>query len=188
MGRFGFAALGALSLAVAACGGGGHTAGTRPAHSKRTLPVAGPLTMHVSSTAFAGGSRIPAKYTCAGKDISPPLRWSHPPVSAKELALLMIDLNAPGGPFTHWALGDIGAATRELAAGQVPSGAVAGRNSFGKIGYGGPCPPAGSVHHYVIELLALARPLGVSRGFASGALARQRPIAVGVLQGTYSRS
>jgi Raf kinase inhibitor-like YbhB/YbcL family protein len=99
----------------------------------------------------------------------------------------MIDLNAPGGPFTHWALADIGPTTRELAAGQLPSGAVAGRNSFGKVGYGGPCPPAGSPHHYVIELLALARPLGVSRGFASGALARQRPIGTGVLRGTYSR-
>jgi Raf kinase inhibitor-like YbhB/YbcL family protein len=188
MGRFGFAALVALSLAVVGCGGRGHTASTRPAHSKGGLPVAGPLTMHVSSTAFASGSRIPAKYTCTGKNISPPLRWSRPPAGAKELALVMIDLNAPGGPFTHWALADIGSVTRELAAGQVPSGAVVGRNSLGKIGYGGPCPPAGGPHHYVIELLALPRPLSVSQGFASGALARQRPVAVGVLRGTYSRS
>jgi Raf kinase inhibitor-like YbhB/YbcL family protein len=144
--------------------------------------------MHVSSTAFASGSRIPAKYTCVGKNISPPLHWSHPPAGAKEFALLMIDLDAPGGRFTHWALADIGSSTRELAAGQVPPGAVAGRNSFGKVGYGGPCPPAGRPHRYVIELLALSRPLSVSQGFASGALARQRPVAVGVLRGTYSLS
>ena len=188
MGRLVFAALGALSLAVAGCGGGGHTASTQAVRSKGVLLVAGPLTMQVSSAAFVSGSRIPARYTCAGKDTSPPLRWAHPPTGVKEFALLMVDLNAPGGTFTHWALAGIGPSVGELAAGEVPPGAVEGRNSFGKIGYGGPCPPAGRPHHYVIELLALSRPLSVSQGFASGVLARQRPLAVGVLRGAYSRS
>jgi Raf kinase inhibitor-like YbhB/YbcL family protein len=99
----------------------------------------------------------------------------------------MIDLNAPGGPFTHWALANIPVATQALEAGQAPAGAVQGRNSFGKTDYGGPCPPAGKPHHYVIELLALRRRLRISSGFASGALARQRPVAAGVLRGTYSQ-
>jgi Raf kinase inhibitor-like YbhB/YbcL family protein len=99
----------------------------------------------------------------------------------------MIDRNAPGGPFTHWALARIPPTTRDLRAGDVLPGAVAGRNGFGKNGYGGPCPPAGKTHHYVIELLALRQRLRVSSGFASGVLSRQRPVAAGVLRGTYSR-
>jgi Raf kinase inhibitor-like YbhB/YbcL family protein len=99
----------------------------------------------------------------------------------------MIDRNAPGGPFTHWALARIPPTTRDLRAGDVLPGAVAGRNGFGKNGYGGPCPPAGKTHHYVIELLALRQRLRVSSGFASDVLSRQRPVAAGVLRGTYSR-
>jgi Raf kinase inhibitor-like YbhB/YbcL family protein len=109
------------------------------------------------------------------------------PSTTKELALLMIDLNAPGGTFTHWVLAGIPSATRGMAAGRVPRGAVAGANGFGKIGYGGPCPPAGKPHHYVIDLMALPKRLKLSPGFASGALAGQRPVAAGVLRATYSR-
>jgi Raf kinase inhibitor-like YbhB/YbcL family protein len=145
------------------------------------------MTIHLSSPAFANGARIPARYTCKGADLSPPLRWSRPPASAKELALLMIDLNAAGGPFTHWALANVPVATHALEPGQVPAGAVQGRNGFGKTAYGGPCPPAGEPHHYVIELLALRLRLRISSGFASGVLAHQRPVAAGVLRGTYSR-
>jgi Raf kinase inhibitor-like YbhB/YbcL family protein len=145
------------------------------------------MTIHLSSPAFANGGRIPARYTCKGADVSPPLRWSRPPASAKELALRMIDLSAPGGPFTHWALADIPVATQSLGAGDVPAGTVQGRNGFGKTAYGGPCPPVGEPHHYVIELLALRRRLRISSGFGSGVLARQRPVAAGVLRGTYSR-
>ncbi|MGN6167404.1 MAG: YbhB/YbcL family Raf kinase inhibitor-like protein, partial [Solirubrobacteraceae bacterium] len=95
--------------------------------------------------------------------------------------------NAPGGPFTHWALAGIPPTTRDLRAGEAPPGAVAGRNGFGKTGYGGPCPPAGKPHHYVIELLALRRSPRISPGFASDVLARQRPVAAGLLRGAYSR-
>jgi len=176
-----------VGVAVAGCGGGGHTGSTSAQRPASLLPVPAPLTIHVLSPAFANGSRIPARYTCAGQNVSPPLRWSAVPAKAEAIALLMVDLNAPGGPFTHWALAGISPTTRDLRAGQVPAGAVAFRNGFGKIGYGGPCPPAGKPHHYVIELLALPRRPGVSPGFASGALGRHRPVGAGVLRGTFSR-
>jgi Raf kinase inhibitor-like YbhB/YbcL family protein len=176
-----FAVAGALALVAAGCGGGGTTAPVE--HGANGAPKR----IQLLSPAFASSSRIPARYTCAGKDISPPLRWTQPPSKTKALVLLMIDLNAPGGPFTHWALADIPPATRGIPAGGIPPGAVAGRNGFGKIGYGGPCPPAGKPHHYVIELLALPRRVTVSRGFASGALGHQPPLAAGELRGTFSR-
>ena len=186
MGRFGLAVLGALGLAVAGCGGGGKVSGG-PLTVRSGLPVPAPPTIHLSSPAFASGARIPRRYTCAGKDVSPPLRFAKVPAGAKTLALVMIDPDAPGGPFTHWALADMPATTRALGPGSKPKGAIPGRNGFGRTGYGGPCPPAGGAHHYVIELLALPRRLGVTAGFASDVLTRQRPVAAGVLRATFSR-
>jgi Raf kinase inhibitor-like YbhB/YbcL family protein len=177
---------GALALTLAGCGGGETvTGGPLTVHS--SLPVPAPLKIHVSSPAFANGSRIPTKYTCSGENISPPLSWTGLPTATRAVAVLMVDPDAPGGPFTHWALADISPATRGLQMGHVPSGAVAGRNGFGKNGYGGPCPPVGRPHHYVIELMALPRRSVVSPGFASGELTGQRPLAAGVLRATYSR-
>jgi Raf kinase inhibitor-like YbhB/YbcL family protein len=176
------AVAGALVVAIAGCG----AAATTPT-ATGPLPGRAPLSVRLSSPAFAGGGRIPVRFTCRGADVSPPLRWSRVPSKTKEIALLMIDRSAPGGPFTHWALAGIPPTDRGLPTGRLPSGAVAGRNDFGKVGYGGPCPPAGKVHHYVIELLALAKRVRLSRGFASDALTDQRPIAAGVLPGTFSR-
>ena len=178
--------LGAGWLGVAACGTSAPTS-TAPATATGPATVTTPVTIRVSSPAFATGGRIPVRFTCQGADISPPLRWTSVPSTTKELALLMIDLNAPGGTFTHWVLAGIPPATRGMAAGRVPRGAVAGRNGFGKIGYGGPCPPAGKPHHYVIDLMALRKRLKLSPGFASGVLAGGRPVGTGVLRGTYSR-
>ncbi|HZO79084.1 MAG TPA: YbhB/YbcL family Raf kinase inhibitor-like protein [Solirubrobacteraceae bacterium] len=178
--------LGAGCLAAAACGTSATTA-TAPATATEPATVTTPATIRVSSPAFATGGRIPVRYTCQGADISPPLRWTSVPSTTKELALEMIDLNAPGGTFAHWVLAGIPSATHGMAAGRVPRGAVAGRNGFGKIGYGGPCPPAGKPHHYVIDLMALPKRLKLSPGFASGALAGQRPVGAGVLRGIYSR-
>lgn len=168
------------SLAVAGCGGMSAPTATGPA------TVTTPAAIRVSSPAFASGGRIPVRYTCKGADISPPLRWTSVPSTTKELALLMIDLNAPGGTFTHWVLAGIPPTTHDMAAGRAPRGAVAGRNGFGKIGYGGPCPPAGKAHHYLIDLIALRQRMKLSPGFASGVLDRQRPVAAGVLRGTFS--
>jgi Raf kinase inhibitor-like YbhB/YbcL family protein len=117
----------------------------------------------LSSPAFAPGNTIPSQYTCDGSDLSPPLAWSGVPAGTKSLVLIVADPDAPGGTFHHWAIYDIPAAARGLAAGYGPGRPAAGlaeaRNDFGQPGYGGPCPPrGGGAHHYHFHLMAISRP------------------------------
>jgi len=102
---------------------------------------------------------IPRHYTCDGDNVSPPLEWDDIPAGAKSLALIVEDPDAPGGTFTHWVLYNIPVSMRHLPEdvrrdATLPNGARQGKNDFGKIGYGGPCPPGGS-HHYYFRLFAL---------------------------------
>jgi Raf kinase inhibitor-like YbhB/YbcL family protein len=117
-------------------------------------------TMKISSDAFAANETIPKKFTCDGPDVSPKLTWSEPPAKTQGFALIMDDPDAPAGTWVHWVLFDLPAETRELAEGvakqeQLANGARQGRNDFGKIGYGGPCPPPGNPHRYFFKLYAL---------------------------------
>lgn len=109
--------------------------------------------MKISSSAFTDGGSIPSKYTCDGNDTSPPLTFAGVPTAAKSLALIVDDPDAPGGTFDHWIVWNIPADATSVAEGQSPQG-VAGRNGFGKNGYGGPCPPGGE-HRYFFKLYAL---------------------------------
>ncbi len=157
-----------------------------------TTPIrvgSAPVSITLSSPAFAAGGTLPSVYTCSGRGISPPVRWSGVPGGTRELALQLIDPDAPGGPFLHWAVAGIPPTVRSLAAGEsVPPGAVAGSNSFGRVGYGGPCPPPGAKpHRYVFVLLALRSPSGLTRGFGAGALPVARALAIGELQATFGR-
>ena len=127
------------------------------------------MVLPVSSSAFREGDRIPTKYTCEGQDISPPLAWSEPPAGTQSFALIVDDPDAPGGVFTHWVLFNIPPDSCELpeavpAQSQLPSGALQGKNDFGKIGYGGPCPPPGRPHRYQFTLYALDRLLDLKAG------------------------
>lgn len=106
------------------------------------------MTLQLMTPAFTPGADIPAKYTCDGSDMSPALSWNAPPESTLSLALILEDPDAPGGTWVHWVLYDLPPTARELPAdvppdGTLPSGARQGRNDFGRIGYGGPCPPPG---------------------------------------------
>jgi Raf kinase inhibitor-like YbhB/YbcL family protein len=126
-------------------------------------------TMHLSSTDFKDGSQIPAKYTCTGAGISPQLAWTAPPARTASFALIVTDPDAPRGTWVHWVLYNLPAGTRSLpeglpALGHLPDGALQGRNDFGEIGYGGPCPPPGSPHHYVFTLYALDAKLNLPVG------------------------
>ena len=114
----------------------------------------------VSSTAFADGAAIPAKYTCEGDDLSPPLQWDGAPASTKSFALICDDPDAPGRTWVHWVLYNVPSTTSALAegtpkTGSLPGGGAQGLNSFGKTGYGGPCPPAGKAHRYFFKVYAL---------------------------------
>jgi Raf kinase inhibitor-like YbhB/YbcL family protein len=125
-------------------------------------PAAAPdeAVMTVTSPAFTNGGAIPVKYTCDGEDISPALSWSGAPSGTLSSAIVMDDPDAPGGTFTHWLVYDIPAVIHGLpeAAPAMPefeTGMKQGNNGFGKTGYGGPCPPKGSSHHYVFTVYAL---------------------------------
>lgn len=149
--------------------------------------AAGAGGLALRSPAFAPGGRIPVEHTCDGRDLSPPLRWTAPPAGTRSFALLMDDPDAPGRTFTHWLAWGIPARARSLPAGtRAP---VEGRNDAGRIGYIGPCPPAG-VHRYVFRLYALRAPLPLRRGASRAeflAAVRGRALAVARLVGRYSR-
>src|SRR5438874_11965395 len=124
------------------------------------------MALDLTSTAFQEGQSIPKEYTGDGRNVSPPLQWSDPPTGTRSLALVCEDPDAPRGTFTHWAIFNLPAESRELSAGvpaepALPNGTAQATNDFGKVGYGGPSPPPGKPHRYVFKLYALDRPLDV---------------------------
>jgi Raf kinase inhibitor-like YbhB/YbcL family protein len=100
---------------------------------------------------------------CGGQNISPALRWTAAPAATKSFGVTVFDVDAPGGRgFWHWVVFNLGPTSRELPAGagaasgqNLPGGASQTRNDYGSPGYGGPCPPPGSTHRYVITVYAL---------------------------------
>ncbi|HEV8591657.1 MAG TPA: YbhB/YbcL family Raf kinase inhibitor-like protein [Pyrinomonadaceae bacterium] len=130
------------------------------------------MSIKITSSAFNYGSDIPTEFTCDGANISPPLSWSDIPSDAKSLALLVSDPDAPSGTFTHWLLfnlpTDIGGLPENLPPNEkLENGALQGKNGFGKFGYGGPCPPAGSEpHRYFFRFYALDTKLNLGSGIS----------------------
>ncbi|MBU4226288.1 MAG: YbhB/YbcL family Raf kinase inhibitor-like protein [Chloroflexi bacterium] len=132
-----------------------------------TLPEEVPI-MKLTSTAFTQGNPIPAQYTCTDRDISPPLVWGELPAGTQSLALIMDDPDAPAGTWVHWVIYNIPASTGGLPENVPPDakladGSMQGKNSWGKPGYGGPCPPSGT-HRYFFKLYALDAVLTLASG------------------------
>lgn len=102
---------------------------------------------------------------------------------------MMRDPDAPGGNFIHWAIAHIAPenGSVSLTVGATPAGAVLGKNSFGSIGYRGPCPPSGPAHHYVITVYALGQPSGLGRGFTAADVSGLPVLGQGTLTGIYAR-
>jgi Raf kinase inhibitor-like YbhB/YbcL family protein len=126
------------------------------------------MTFELTSTAFAPGQPIPSKYTCNGENVSPPLRWSDPPPGTQSLALICDDPDAPAGTWVHWVLYNLPSKARALAEAvpanaDLPDGSRQGKNSGGRLGYSGPCPPSGT-HRYFFKLYALDTVLGLASG------------------------
>ncbi|MDX1901596.1 MAG: YbhB/YbcL family Raf kinase inhibitor-like protein [Gammaproteobacteria bacterium] len=111
----------------------------------------------VTTTAFLDQGLLPTMYTCDGKNVSPELAFANPPAKTKSFAVVMTDPEAPNGTFYHWVIYNIPAATTEIpeAATALPKGALIGLNSWNKSNYGGPCPPKGTAHNYIITVYAL---------------------------------
>jgi Raf kinase inhibitor-like YbhB/YbcL family protein len=130
------------------------------------------VTFTLTSTSFVGGTPIPERHTCDGKDVSPPLSWSGTPGGAQTFALIDDDPDArkPGG-WVHWVIYNIPASVTSLPEGlsksprlSTPDGAIQGTNDFGKVGFNGSCPPPGAPHHYHFTLYALDSRLSLEPG------------------------
>ena len=116
----------------------------------------------LTSTDFTDGGKIPRKFSCDGENVSPALEWAGAPDGTAALALILDDPDARG--FVHWVVFDMtGSASGGLteAVSASPDAPKQGRNSFGQVGYGGPCPPSGT-HHYRFRLYALDAELGLA--------------------------
>lgn len=117
------------------------------------------MVIKMKSTVFDEGEPIPTRYTCDGVDISPPLEWDVLPKNTESIALICEDPDAPGGLWTHWIIFNLPAGTRNLKEHVMErevldNGAMQGLNDFGRIGYGGPCPPGGT-HRYYYKMYAM---------------------------------
>ena len=189
------AALG-LFLLVGGCGRQGQAEPVQPVapgQQRETKKVVWVL----SSSAFKEGAPIPRKYTCDGEDVSPPLSWTAPPAKTAELALICDDPDAPRGTFTHWVLYGLPASTASLQENVAKTetlpkvgGAKQGKNSAGRIGYMGPCPPSGPAHHYQFMLYALDAKLDLKPGLTAKDLRKAMEghvLGEAELVGLYSR-
>ncbi len=153
-----------------------------------------PLTL--KTPAFRPGDDIPRTFTCDGSDLSPALGWTAPPEGTQGFALVLEDPDAPRRTWVHWVLYDLPATDRGLPEGvaphgTLPSGGRQGRNDFGKVGYGGPCPPPGPAHRYYFKLYALDTRLGLPAGAKRADLDRAMRghiLAHAELMGRYRRA
>jgi Raf kinase inhibitor-like YbhB/YbcL family protein len=149
-----------------------------------------PLPFSLVSTAFSDGGSVPTRFTCDGEDASPDLTWSGAPEETQSLALIVTDPDARG--FVHWLIYDMtGTPSGGLpaAVSTSPEAPPQGTNSFGKVGYGGPCPPSG-MHRYAFVLYALDRPLALAGAPRIGEIQSAmngHVIAETTLTGTYRR-
>lgn len=152
--------------------------------------------MTLTSPAFADGAAIPARYTCEGEDVSPPLAWTGVPAGARSLALVVADPDAPDPAhprttWTHWVLYDLPPDVPGLPAGvsTLPPGTREGSNDWKRTGWGGPCPPIGR-HRYFFELYALDVVLG-DRGHPTRQaileILREHFLGKATLMGTYQK-
>ena len=145
------------------------------------------ITLTVSSTAFEQFGNIPAKYSCEGQEINPPLTIGDIPAETKTLAIIVDDPDAPNGTFDHWVVWNIPPG-KVIAENSIPG--MEGNNSSGKKGYKGPCPPTGT-HRYFFKVYALDTELdlkeGTSKKELEGAM-NGHILGYGELIGTYRKT
>ncbi|MBV9865917.1 MAG: YbhB/YbcL family Raf kinase inhibitor-like protein [Abitibacteriaceae bacterium] len=168
--------------------------GANSSHAGGDAPDMAKKTIQLSSPAFKSGGLLPRTYTCDGPNISPPLQWADVPESIKSLAIVCQDPDAPQGAWTHWLLMNITPHTTTLKENiptqdTLPHGAIQGQNDFGKIGYGGACPPSGT-HRYIFRIYALNSKLNIPAGATKAQVfpaLQGHVIAEGELMSRYSR-
>ena len=152
------------------------------------------MDVKINSSAFAEGGMIPKRYTCDSEDVSPDLTWSGVPEGTQSIALICDDPDAPMGTWVHWVLFNLPGDQTQLPEAVPPdqnlvTGGVHGKNDFGRLGYGGPCPPGGT-HRYYFKIYALDTLLDLDSGITKAQLldAMQGHIlGEGQIMGKYSR-
>jgi Raf kinase inhibitor-like YbhB/YbcL family protein len=153
------------------------------------------MSLTLTSSAFKEGGPIPAVYTCEGQDLSPPLAWTDPPAGTKSFAFISDDPDAPGKTWVHWVLYNLPPSVRQLPESfpsdeELPDGTRQGMTDFGRIGYGGPCPPSGT-HRYFFKLYALDATVPLAPGVTKKQLEeamKGHVLAHAQLMGTYRRT
>ncbi|MDD5218355.1 MAG: YbhB/YbcL family Raf kinase inhibitor-like protein [Candidatus Omnitrophica bacterium] len=153
------------------------------------------MTMQIHSSAFENGAMIPAKFTCDGENISPPLEWFPAPLGVKSYVLISDDPDAPAGTWVHWVLFNIPANVTAFPEKMppvpvLPDGSLHGITDFGQLGYGGPCPPSGT-HRYFFKIYALNTKLDLKPGATKREVEKAMQghiLAQGELMGNYKRS
>ncbi len=152
-----------------------------------------PLSIRLTSSAFAEGELMAQRYTCDGTNASPPLSWEGVPEGSAELVLICEDPDPPGGTFVHWLVAGLAPDSSGIEEDSLPEGATVGLNDFGQAAYGGPCPPHGhEAHHYVFTLLAVGASLAPQHRFTIEELVRALQsvtiLGKGQLIGRYGRT
>jgi Raf kinase inhibitor-like YbhB/YbcL family protein len=154
------------------------------------------MSLELTSDAFLNGQSFPAKYSCTGRNISPALNWNEPPAGTKSFALIVDDPDAPMGTWVHWVLFNIPADKHNLeedlpvtGKNVDPNAIYVGKNSSGKIGYDGPCPPSGT-HRYFFKLYALDSTISLLPGATKEQVLKEMQghiLGQGELMGTFSK-
>ena len=151
--------------------------------------------IQVSSSAFDEGEMMVPRYSCDGQNVSPPLSWMGVPKEAESLALIVNDPDASRGSWAHWVVYNMEPGLTELPEGvDTFSGesriGMEGKNDFGDIGYGGPCPPRGTPHRYQFKVYALDTSLDLPQGATKSQIERAMEghiLAQGQLMARYQR-
>ncbi|MGZ7095332.1 MAG: YbhB/YbcL family Raf kinase inhibitor-like protein [Methanobacterium sp.] len=151
--------------------------------------------INIRSEVFNEGDKIPQKHTCDDANISPPLHWITIPEHTISQVIICEDADSTPGAFTHWILFNIPADIQKIPAaipneGKLANGAVQGKNDFGYIGYGGPCPPEGQEHRYYFKIYALDTTLNLNPGVTMEELKNAmwgKVLDEGKLMGRYGR-
>lgn len=124
------------------------------------------------TSVFAHNGNIPSEYTCDGQDSAPVLTVSDVSWEAQELVLIVDDPDAPMGTWVHWLVYNMPANTTKIDANNLPAEAKQGITDFGRIGWGGPCPPSGT-HRYFFKLYALDKKLYLPEGIKKSDLEKE---------------
>lgn len=152
------------------------------------------MDIKITSTAFEDGDMIPSKYTCDGKNISPPLQWDAVHAETKSIAVICDDPDAPMGTWVHWVLFNLPPQTMQLPEDfptdeTLADGTRQGVTDFGTTGYGGPCPPSGT-HRYFFKIYALDAEIDTVSVIDKAELLKKMEghiLAQGQLMGKYKR-